>query len=364
VLEPLSSPDAVIITGAAGFLGSAITVDLCRDHQVTAIDRREPSPALRQAAPGAMWERLDVAEAQDVAALFSQRGRGVVVIHLAAFYHFGTDWLPEYQRTNIQGTSNVLRAALRAGARRFIFASSVAALEPPPPSGTLTEKSPSGDFIPYAKSKTMGEAMVAELAHKLPAVVLRIGGAFSDWCELPPLYSLIRLWSGWGPAGQMIPGQGESGIPYIHRADVVRFVRRCLECQETLDRLEMFLVSQVGAVSHRELFPVIRQAAGRGGSTSPRFISPAVARLGLGVKSVLGRLTGQAPYEQPWMLDFVDRPWSTDPSYTQGRLDWRPCPGLGILERLPVMLQLYADQRRAWEARNQRRNRGDYGYAS
>jgi nucleoside-diphosphate-sugar epimerase len=285
------------------------------------------------------------------------------VVHLAAFYHFGTDWLPEYERTNIQGTSNVLQAALNAGARRFIFASSVAALEPPPPGGVLTENSPGGDFIPYAKSKTMGEAMVAELADKLPAVVLRIAGAFSDWCELPPLYSLIKMWSGWGPAGRMVPGQGGSGIPTIHRADVVRIVRRCIERQETLDRLEVFLASQVGAVSHRELFPVIRQGAGRGGSMSPRFIPPTLARSGLVFKSALGRVTGHAPYEQPWMLDFVDRPWSTDPSYTQGRLDWRPSPGLGILDRLPAMLQLYASQRRAWEARNQRRNQGGYVYA-
>jgi nucleoside-diphosphate-sugar epimerase len=284
------------------------------------------------------------------------------VVHLAAYYHFGTDWLPEYERTNVQGTSNVLQAALNTGARRIIFASSVAALEPPPPGGMLTERSPAGDFIPYAKSKTMGEAMVAELADKLPAVVLRIAGAFSDWCELPPLYSLIKLWSGWGPAGQMVPGRGGSGIPYIHRADVVRILRRCIERQETMDRLEVFLASQMGAVSHRELFPVIRQAAGRRVSLPPLLIPPALARLGLGFKLALGRVTGQVPYEQPWMLDFVDRPWSTDPSYTQRRLDWRPSPGMGILDRLPVMLQLHAGQRRTWEARNQRRNRGDYVY--
>jgi nucleoside-diphosphate-sugar epimerase len=33
----------IIVTGAAGFLGSAITVDLSRDHKIVAIDRRKPT---------------------------------------------------------------------------------------------------------------------------------------------------------------------------------------------------------------------------------------------------------------------------------------------------------------------------------
>lgn len=356
----------VIITGAAGFLGSAITVDLARDHCVTAIDRREPGRALRQAAPGVTWERVDVAEADQVAAAFhrarSEHGRIDVVVHLAAFYHFGTDWRPEYERTNMRGTSNVLQAALSTGARRFIFASSVAALEPPPPGGVLTEKSPAGHFIPYAASKTMGEAMVAEKAVELPGIVLRIAGAFSDWCELPPLYSLIKMWSGWGPLSRVVPGRGESGIPYIHRDDVVRIFRLCIGRHEGLDPLEVFLASQPGAVSHRELYTVVRRLAGEGVPRGPIFIAPGLARLGLVFKAALGSITGYVPYEQPWMLDFVDQPWSTDPTYTQQRLDWRPGPGMGILDRLPVMLQRLNGDRRAWEVRNRLRNDGRYEY--
>ena len=116
----------------------------------------------------------------------------------------------------------------------------------------IVEAVTSADFIPYAKSNQIGEELVGEGADKLPAVLLRIGGAFSDWCELPPLYSLIRMWSGRGPLGQLVPGRGDSGIPYIHRADVVRIVRRCIERHGTLEPLEVFLASRQGAVSHRQ----------------------------------------------------------------------------------------------------------------
>ena len=116
----------------------------------------------------------------------------------------------------------------------------------------IVEAVTSADFIPYAKSNQIGEELVGEGADKLPAVLLGIGGAFSDWCELPPLYSLIRMWSGRGPLSQLVPGRGDSGIQYIHRADVVRIVRRCIERHGTLEPLEVFLASRQGAVSHRQ----------------------------------------------------------------------------------------------------------------
>ena len=54
----------VVVTGAAGFLGSALTVDLARDHSVVAIDRREPSQALRDAAPDVAWHRVNMCDEQ------------------------------------------------------------------------------------------------------------------------------------------------------------------------------------------------------------------------------------------------------------------------------------------------------------
>ncbi|HYW79441.1 MAG TPA: NAD(P)-dependent oxidoreductase, partial [Thermoguttaceae bacterium] len=97
----------VIITGAAGFLGSAVTVDLCRDYTVVAVDCREPSRTLLAAAPGVGWHRVDIADAEALAAVFRQTvtsvGRVDLVIHFAAFYHFGIDWREEYEQTNVQG---------------------------------------------------------------------------------------------------------------------------------------------------------------------------------------------------------------------------------------------------------------------
>ena len=266
------SQNVILITGAAGFLGSAITLALSREHAVVAVDAREPSEALRRAAPGVSWQRLDIADSASVTALFrsikGDHGRLDFLIHLAAFYHFGRTWLPEYERTNVRGTANLLRAAKDASAQRVIFASSIAAMEPPRPGEMLTERTPTSSYIPYARSKRLGEEMLAEEADALPGIVLRVAGAFSDWCELPPLYSLIKRWSGRGPSSRLVPGRGNSGFPYIHRDDVVRSVMRCIECHATLAPFEVLLASPSGTVSHGEVFSAVR-LAGRVASRRP-----------------------------------------------------------------------------------------------
>ncbi len=205
--------------------------------------------------------------------------------------------------------------------------------------------------------------MIAKEADALPGIVLRVAGAFSDWCELPPLYSLIKRWSGRGPSSRLVPGCGNSGFPYIHRDDVVQSVRRCIECHATLAPFEILLASPSGFVSHGELFSAIRRTAAERTPPAPILIPPRLARLGLSLRSALGRLARKTFYEQPWMLDYVDRPWAADASYTESRLAWSCTPGMGVLDRLPQILERFRADPRAWELRNSCRNEGRYDYS-
>ncbi len=355
-------PPVVVVTGAAGFLGRATVLDLAADHLVVAVDRRAPSEPLPGATPGVEWQRFDIADAARVDACLRQaraRHGGVdVVVHYAAFYHFGSDWLAEYDRTNLDGTRNVLESAARYGARRLIFASSVAATLPPPLGRRLNERSPADGTIPYARSKAIGEAMVEEHAPRLPAVVLRIGGVFSDWCELPPLYSLIEMWSRRGPAGRIVPGKGKTGVPYIHRAELVARVRACIARREELDACERLLACG-RTVLHEELFPAIRRLTRSGRSPRPLHVPRRVAKAGLVLAATVGRRVGVRVFEQPWMADYIDRPWLVDCRYSEQRLQVPPLSaGFELLERLPAMIGNRMRDPARWELRNRRRFRG------
>jgi nucleoside-diphosphate-sugar epimerase len=364
------SQQVIMVTGAAGFLGSAITVDLARDHKVIALDWRKPSSTLLDSAPDAVWHEADVADADAVTSVFERTrkslGRVDFVVHLAAFYHFGRDRRREYETTNVRGTAHVLRAATQNGAQRVIFASSVAAMQPPPPGEMLTERTPSVDCIPipYAESKSVGEAMVRESSSRLPGVVLRIGGVFSDWSELPPLSSLIKLWAGRSSLSRFIVGRGTTGIPYIHRDDVVRITRACIDAHEVLKPYEVLLASQHGTVLHEQLFPIVHRAKAPAIPPRPISIAPRTARIGLLIKHALGCFTGNVPFERPWMLEYVDRPWVVDTTYTRRKLGWSCAVGMGVVDRLPTMVEHFKRDRCTWEHRNRLRNEGRYAYWS
>jgi len=350
----------VIITGASGFLGSAICIDLAKDFRVIALDNREPSEQLKKAALQTTWHILDIANHLSVSEVFAQIkldfGQIDFVVHLAAYYDFGKEWVGEYQSTNITGTANVLNASKYEGVNRLIFASSIGAMKPPPVGSSLTEESPTSEFIPYARSKFLGEKLIMETSPQIPYTILRIAGVFSDWCELPPLYGLIKLWTSAFPFGCLIPGRGETGIPYIHVNDLVSIVRQCILLDQKLGPSNIFLASQHGAVLHRQLFPVIRSESGQSGSLRPIHISRNFAKTGVWFKRALGELTGNIPYERPWMLDYVDKPWTTDTTKTRQILDWDCNPDLSILKKIPDILRNLRMDPGDWEKRNISRN--------
>ena len=358
----------VIITGASGFLGSTVCIDLAEDFSVIAIDRREPSLMLRKAAPQVSWHILDISDNQSVSEIFAQAksdyGQIDFVIHLAAYYDFGLEWVAEYQSTNIEGTSNILEASKEAGIKRLIFASSVAAMEPSTDGSLLNENSHTSEIIPYARSKTICERLLMESGDQLPTTILRIAGVFSDWCELPPLYGLIKLWSSIYPQGCIIPGKGESAIPYIHLNDFAALMRQCLRLDRKLGPSNIFLASQQGAILHRQLFPVIRSESRHSAILRPIHISHKMAKTGLRFRLALSRLSGQPPYEQAWMLDYVDKSWATDTITTRRILNWDCSPDQGILRKIPIIMSNLRKDPKGWESRNRSRNERDFAYSS
>lgn len=110
-----------MLTGANGFVGSALKAELASDsgiHLVTAVRRGRKSPDC--VAVGNIDGGTD----------FSESLAGVdTVIHAAARAHIMRDEvddpLAEYRKVNVQGTLNLARQAVAAGARRFVFLSSI-----------------------------------------------------------------------------------------------------------------------------------------------------------------------------------------------------------------------------------------------
>ena len=115
----------VAVTGPTGTFGSGLMPLLQADPRiglVTGVARRPFNPAARG------WTKLRYrrGDVRDPGALAGAFRGADVVVHLA-FLVTGAEPPGEIRQTNVGGTLNAYRAAAAAGARRFVYASSVAA---------------------------------------------------------------------------------------------------------------------------------------------------------------------------------------------------------------------------------------------
>ena len=171
----------VAVTGPTGTFGFGLIPLLQGDDRVTrivGIARRPFDPA----AYG--WTKLEYrrGDVRDEAALRDAFAGADVVVHLA-FLVTGAASAEVLRSVNVEGTLNAFRAAAQAGARRFVYASSVAAYgyHPDNPVG-MTEEWPvrPAARLFYAQEK-------AELEHRLQAEAIRIA---ADRGPGPALYLL------------------------------------------------------------------------------------------------------------------------------------------------------------------------------
>lgn len=154
----------VVVTGGAGFIGSSLVHALLGGkHAVTIIDDLSTG-SIDNVHPAAGFRRLDVTGPGLAEAIAAAQPE--VVVHLAAQVSVQASVEdPEFDwRVNVEGTRAVAEAAVAAGARRLLFASS-AAVYGEPAELPLTEESPTAPVVPYGRSKLAAEGTLAEVLH-------------------------------------------------------------------------------------------------------------------------------------------------------------------------------------------------------
>ena len=186
----------VLVTGAAGFIGSHICDLLLQEGcDVVALDDlstgRERNLATAAGNPRFRFVRADVREFGQIAPQFE----GVDwVLHLAG----RSDIVPsieqptEYFDVNVKGTLNVLEAAKRHGVKRFVYTASsscygIAKTYPTP------EAAPVQPEYPYALTKAMGEELVMHWAkvYQLPALSLRLFNVYGPRSRTNGAYGAV-----------------------------------------------------------------------------------------------------------------------------------------------------------------------------
>jgi UDP-glucose 4-epimerase len=148
----------VALTGATGFIGRHLLTELARRGYRPRVLLRRPTEMPLQSASAVIG---DLARPQNL----SEALAGVdAVIHTAGLAH-AMSGLPEddYRTLNTEATIRLAQAAHRAGARRFVFLSSIRAQCGPTAEGVLTEDMAAQPTDAYGRSKLAAERGLAEL---------------------------------------------------------------------------------------------------------------------------------------------------------------------------------------------------------
>lgn len=274
-----------LVTGATGFVGSAVARVLCgAGWDVRALaragsDRRNLRQLPVELAVGDLNEPSSLETAlRDCEALF----------HVAADYRLGVRHPDQLYRANVEGTRNVLKAADRAGVARIVYTSSVATVGLPVDHSPGTEATPVtlADMIGhYKRSKFLAEELVREFAQAgAPVVIVNPSTPIGPGDVKPTPTGQIVL----DAASGRTPAYVDTGLNIVHVDDVARGHLQAFERGRIGER---YILGGENMTLH-EILSAISRLTGR---APPRVRLPHAALLPLAaVAEMFSRVTGRA----------------------------------------------------------------------
>lgn len=155
----------ILVTGGAGYIGSACVAALCRDgHEVTVFDDLSTGQA-DKVSPEATLVQGDITDAAAISAACASQ-QFDAVMHFAAKKAVGeSETNPAlYFSTNVTGTINLLQAMEVNQIRKLIFSSTAAVYEPPATDTLFTEATPTGPMSVYGETKLIVEEIIKSFA--------------------------------------------------------------------------------------------------------------------------------------------------------------------------------------------------------
>lgn len=296
--------DKILVTGANGFLGSALVEYLTGRFALAAAVR-----SVESAGPAGQENTVAVGNI-DANTDWSVALAGVdAVVHCAARAHVmqdgSTDPLDEYRKVNVAGSLNLARQAVEAKVRRFIFISSIGvhgvnSVSP------FNEESLIAPQEPYAVSKLEAELALQDFASKagLELVIIR-----------PPLVYGAAAPGNFGKlfklADSSLPlpfGAVHNKRTMVYLGNLCHFIETCITHPSAAN--QTFVIADGEDVSLRQLLVLMRKAMGRGPGLLP--VPPGLFRLA-------GRVTGKQA-----LVDRLVGDLQVDTSKARQLLGWQP----------------------------------------
>lgn len=251
---------SVLITGATGFVGQALTRLLVEKSQTEIHALVRSVEHGKHLLPAGI--RLFQGEIENRAAVANAMKGCKTVYHLAALAGVWAKNPNLFYRVNVEGTRTVLDTALRAGVRKVVVTSTAGVMGPSPYAGVSVNESthPNPPLISiYDQTKMQAEQVSFSYFQKgLDLVIVnptRIYGPGVDR-ESNSVTKLLRKFS--QGKWRIIPGDGSSIGNYVYIRDVARGHLLAMRHGKPGER---YILGGEN-VSYRQLFELLRQVTG------------------------------------------------------------------------------------------------------
>ena len=280
--------DLAFVTGASGFVGSALARTLAAKGfslrlAVRASSRRDNLEGVRA--------EIVTADMRDLAALRQAMEGARYVFHVAADYRLWARDPSEIVRNNLEGTRAVMQAALDAGVERAVYTSSVATLKPHgdgTPADETSRHTEESAIGAYKKSKLVAERLVERMVAEdgLPAIIVNPSTPIGPRDIKPTPTGRIIVEAALG----RIPAFVDTGLNLVHVDDVAQGHLLALE----RGRIGESYILGGQDVAFRDAVGAIAELAGR---RAPTIGLPRTPLFPLAYAAeAVARLTGKEPF--------------------------------------------------------------------
>ncbi|WP_417526009.1 NAD-dependent epimerase/dehydratase family protein [Marinovum sp.] len=348
----MTEPDkpTVLITGAAGRIGRALTEKLSDRYNVLGLD-------LPDNAEGEHIFGFDITDEGSVLQAMEQvreasGGRLAAVIHLAAYFDFSGRESPMYDKVNVQGTRNLLKGLEGLEVAHFIYAGTMLVHAPGRPGERISEATPLAPGWAYPKSKAETEALIRDLAPKtnpgMSVLLLHLAGLYDDKTAVPTLsHQIARIYER-HVKSHVYAGDTQAGQAFIHLDDMLDLFAKAVDRRDRIEGVEVVLAGEPDAVSYARLQDEIGGLIHGEDTWRTLTLPKPIAKLGAKVevaaeKPIPDALDeGEKPFIRPFMIELSSDHYALDISRAQELLDWTPKHN--ILDGLkPMVAALKAD---------------------
>lgn len=293
----------IAMTGASGFVGGHLVSLLQQQADHLRVLVRDPARLRKIDDPAQKIEivRGDLSQAGQLSELC--RGADTLV-HCAGL--IAARSAAEFFAVNRDGTARLVDIAAKAGIRRVVLLSSLAAREP--------------SLSAYAASKRAGEDALASLASHMSWAILRPPAVYGpgDRATLPLVQQLSRNTA-------FIPGRPDARISLIHVRDLAMAVAHAAADDQLNGVVCELHDGTSGGYGWRDLRAAASQGEGTGERSRCLFLPRPLLKAAAGVMELAAPVFGRTPMlTSGKVAELYHRDWVCRHDLLDDMSDWRP----------------------------------------